>query len=111
MLAAKKISKKNALKKKNPRKQNIQIIIGNDTKVILFSLINLKFELLKKNGQVAPKWVSAKNKIVKKIKKVSNWGNKYNIIPYITGKIKGNLTKLNSKLNKLLIIFFSNYNK
>ena len=112
MLTAKKINKNVALNKINPNKDEVAINNGNDIKLTLFSLINFAFALFRKNGHVAAKCVSAKNKIVKKIKKISKSGNKYNITPYIKGKIKGNLTRLNSKFIFLfIIIFFSNYNK
>ena len=51
-----------------PTKQARAIIIGNDIRLIRFSLINFVFALLRKKGQVAPKCVSANNKIVRKIK-------------------------------------------
>ena len=46
-----------------------------------------------KNGHVAPKCVSAINKIVIKINCVSKLGKLNKIIPYISGKIIGNFTK------------------
>ena len=57
-----------------PISEKIAIVKGKEIKLTLFSLINDKFDLFKKNGQVAPKCVSAKINIVKKIKYVSNFG-------------------------------------
>ena len=57
----------------------------------LFFSICGKFTLSKKKGHVAPKCVSANNKIVININWVSNPGNKYNILKYKIGKIIGNL--------------------
>tara|TARA_B100002019_G_C21058633_1_gene492980 strand:+ start:237 stop:392 length:156 start_codon:yes stop_codon:yes gene_type:complete len=51
------------------------MIIGKDISVILFSRMNDLLALFKKKGQVAPKWVSARSKIVMKIKYVSKLGN------------------------------------
>ena len=68
MLIAKKISKNVGFKNKKPIKDAVAIITGKDISVIRFSVINFAFALLRKKGHVAPKWVSANNRIVKKIK-------------------------------------------
>ena len=64
-MTAKKINKNVALNKINPNKDEAAINNGNDIKLTLFSLINFAFALFRKNGHVAAKCVSAKNKIVK----------------------------------------------
>ena len=60
--------------------------------------------LLKKKGQVAPKCVSAKSKIVMKTNCVSKLGKEYNRIKYNSGKSIGNFTKKTSFLKSTLII-------
>ena len=64
----KKINKNVGFKNIKPIKVAVAMIMGKDISVILFSLINFALALLRKNGHVAPKWVSANNKIVKKIR-------------------------------------------
>ena len=70
----------------------------------LFFNICGKLTLSKKKGHVAPKCVSASNKIVININWVSNPGNRYNTLKYKIGKIIGNLTKKTSFLRIVFII-------
>ncbi len=73
----------------------------------LLVLIKLIFFFDRKKGQVAPKWGSASNNIVKNIKRFSYEGREYKIIPYNIGKIIGNLTKSKSNFWLIITVIFN----
>ena len=77
MFAAKKINKNNSFTRKKEKSDKIIITTGIEIKLILLDLINRWLTLSSKNGHVAPKWVSANNKIVIIISSVSNCGKPY----------------------------------
>ena len=87
-----------------PKKHEIVTNIGICIKETLFLIICGKLTLLKKKGQVAPKCVSARSKIVMKTNCVSKLGKVYNTVKYKSGKSIGNLTKKTSFFKKVLNI-------
>ena len=80
MLNPKNINKNKFLIKKKLKIHKIKIIIGILIKKNLLFEIYFWLILFIKKGQVAPKWGSAKSKIVIIIKKFSNEGKLYKII-------------------------------
>ena len=100
MFAAKKINKNKSLINTKLIKQRKTIMIGIAIKAIFFEIMWSKFTLSKKNGHVAPKWVSAKRNIVKIIRWVSNWGNVKRTNPYKSGNTIGNLMYKSSLFEK-----------
>ena len=79
IFAAKNNNINSLLIKKKPTNDKIIITIGITIKPILFFLIYGEFALSSRKGHVAPKWVSAKSKMVNIINPVSKLGNWYRI--------------------------------
>ena len=89
----------------NPNRQKIKITKGKIIKLIFLSFMYPKLTLSTKKGQVAPKCVSANNKIVNMINCVSKLGKKYKKKAYIMGNKIGNfINKISFLIKKLNIL-------